>query len=360
MEEIVLVAMSMFMVSIVVAVVLFFLSQPVVVDEKLQQPSAAAAVQQQQQPSAAAVQQQQPSAAVVQQQPSSAASSVVVRAKGWYKNPVLMNLPDPCIVLDGDSYWAFGTNPGFGFAVFSSPDLKSWTQKGTALDGGGRNGSGNFWAPECFKRKGAWYLTYTADTKMYIAKSKSGAARGPYEYHAGPLLNEWGIDSHYFEDPVSKKEYMFFAKANSIHVGELRNDMKTLVDVKLCFGHATHPESWVTSTVNEAPWCLYKDGMYYVVYSGNSTGPTYAVGFATAPKPTGPYTKSKSNPIFSAPGTGPGHVCFFTTRGGTLMMGYHRHIGGGGRNLCIDVVEKFGNGALEIDGPRAEERPLPV
>lgn len=283
-----------------------------------------------------------------------------------YKNPVLVNVPDPCIVFDegDDAYWAFGTHPGRGYTAFTSPDLKTWKPADTlALEGGGKNGEGNFWAPECFKRKAddTRYLTYTADQRMYIARSTTTSARGPYVHHAGPLRSEWGIDSHYFRDPVDDKEYLFFATGAGIHVGELRDNLRSLIDVRFVFGNDSHPENWVTSKVNEAPWCMHKDGTYYLVYSGNGTGPSYAVGFATASKVAGPYVKSRTNPILSAPGTGPGHCCFFETRGGQLMIGYHRHIGApAGRNMCVDVVSHFGDGRIEIDGPTDGLRLLPA
>lgn len=63
-----------------------------------------------------------------------------------------------------------------------------------------------------------------------------------------------------------------------------------------------------------------------MTYSGNFfAGPDYAVGYATADAPLGPYTKAPENPILErgAQVTGTGHNCMFRTTAGELMICYH-------------------------------------
>ena len=51
----------------------------------------------------------------------------------------------------------------------------------------------------------------------------------------------------------------------------------------------------------------------------------YAVGYATARHPLGPYTKAAENPILQRGRrvTGTGHSCMFRTPEGALMICYH-------------------------------------
>lgn len=51
--------------------------------------------------------------------------------------------------------------------------------------------------------------------------------------------------------------------------------------------------------VVEGPW-LFKEGeTYYLIYSGSPTHESgYAVGYATAESPLGPFRKSPDNPVF--------------------------------------------------------------
>ena len=63
-----------------------------------------------------------------------------------------------------------------------------------------------------------------------------------------------------------------------------------------------------------------------MTYSANYFGgPDYAVRYATARHPLGPYTKAAENPILqrSGPITGTGHSCLFRGPDGSLMICYH-------------------------------------
>jgi beta-xylosidase len=43
---------------------------------------------------------------------------------------------------------------------------------------------------------------------------------------------------------------------------------------------------------------LKRQGTYYLMYSGSGAdGPDYAIGYATAKSPLGPFTKHSGNPI---------------------------------------------------------------
>ena len=71
--------------------------------------------------------------------------------------------------------------------------------------------------------------------------------------------------------------------------------------------------------VTEAPWMLKHKGIYYLIYSGGGADTQdYAIGYATAKSPIGPFTKYPGNPIIKK-GTrvfGPGHISVIQTGDG--------------------------------------------
>jgi beta-xylosidase len=81
---------------------------------------------------------------------------------------------------------------------------------------------------------------------------------------------------------------------------------------------AGDPGTWeaagVAAPTVEGPSVVLHDGTYYLFYSGGSWRAAYAMGYATASGPTGPFTKSPANPILSgtstvlSPGGGDGLV----------------------------------------------------
>jgi xylan 1,4-beta-xylosidase len=97
---------------------------------------------------------------------------------------------DVTIYVEGDKYYLTGSKGGSGgpqgFAFLESKDLKTWAvpaqsndSLGTILTKGDHAfGTKGFWAPQVFKVKGTYYLTYTADEQTVFAESKS--LLGPY------------------------------------------------------------------------------------------------------------------------------------------------------------------------------------
>ena len=79
----------------------------------------------------------------------------------------------------------------------------------------------------------------------------------------------------------------------------------------------------------EGPTVVKQEGKYYLFYSANHfLSPDYAVGYAVADSPTGPWRKAEGNPILSRSilgehGTGHGDV--FEGLDGQLYYVYHTH-----------------------------------
>jgi hypothetical protein len=104
--------------------------------------------------------------------------------------------------------------------------------------------------------------------------------------------------------------------------------------LKLCISASIQPQDWETigttsAPVTEGPSVIKYKGLYYMFYSGNNySSPEYAVGYATATSPYGPWTKSANNPIISSTivlENGSGHGDFFIANDGNPYYVYHVH-----------------------------------
>ncbi|OMP76753.1 family 43 glycosylhydrolase [[Flexibacter] sp. ATCC 35208] len=89
-------------------------------------------------------------------------------------------LADPTIFSDQGKYFLYGTGHPDGFPVYESNNLKTWTPvpHRLALTRGDAFGTQGFWAPQIFLYKGVYYMAYTANEQVAIAKSASPA--GPF------------------------------------------------------------------------------------------------------------------------------------------------------------------------------------
>ena len=92
----------------------------------------------------------------------------------------------------------------------------------------------------------------------------------------------------------------------------------------------TNPLTW-EGFINEGPGLIMHEGVYYLMYSGNSVNrPAYSLGYATADSPMGPFTKYEQNPILSRDPAydfyGPGHHSVTVGPDGKLWMVYHTKV----------------------------------
>ena len=105
---------------------------------------------------------------------------------------------------------------------------------------------------------------------------------------------------------------------------------------------------------------------YYLLHSGYGANTEhYAVGYATADNPMGPFTKNPGNPIIK-PGAGiygPGHGSVTKDSAGNLWHVYHQKKGpaiGWDRFICIDPLWFDPNGILHGKATRAKPQPAPI
>ncbi len=251
---------------------------------------------------------------------------------------------DPTIFAEKNTYYLYGTNEkdtSQGFQVFTSEDLVHWKSPDNgndsfALKKGDSFGGGNFWAPQVFSYKKSYYMAYTADEQIAIAKSSSPL--GPFtQSELQPLLKNSQyktIDPFVFFDDDGQI-YMYYVKlngGNNISVAKMKEDLSGFEEgiQKACI---TATETWENTEnaswpVTEGPTVIKKEGTYYLFYSANDfRNPDYAVGYATSSSPLGPWTKH-DGPIISRnnlPENGTGHGDIFVGKDDQLYYVFHTH-----------------------------------
>ena len=244
-------------------------------------------------------------------------------------------LADPYILLDGNTYYAYGTNDANGIRCYTSDDLRTWKYEGLALNKTNTTETQWFWAPEVYRVGGKYIMYYSANEHLYAATASS--PKGPFvqvgSYQMESLLgDEKCIDSHVFIDEDSTA-YIFFVRfndGNCIWQAKLSDDFITPVasTLRKCFAAS---QSWELKQgrVNEGPNVIKSGRRYYLTYSGNDyRSQDYAVGFAyTSNIATGTWTKYSSNPILRRWDdlVGTGHHSLFYDKEGILRIVFHAH-----------------------------------
>lgn len=264
-----------------------------------------------------------------------------------YNNSVgiMPKIGDPFVLRSGGKYYLYGTDAGsahLGFKVYESTDLINWSKPvgvhkgGRALDKEDSWGSEKFWGAEVYERNGKFYMYYTVEEHLAIATSDSPL--GPFiQKEKKPVRPHKEIDPHLFVDDDGTA-YMYYVsfenKSNDIYVVEMEDDWITpKEETKTRCIWFTDP--WEHADPNYAKWpvtegsaVLKHKGVYYLFYTGNHfLSPKYAVGYATATSPFGPWKKFKGNPVLSETDKlrGTGHNSFVRAPNDELIMVYHSH-----------------------------------
>lgn len=251
-------------------------------------------------------------------------------------------LADPTIFYDNGVYYLYGTggDSNDGFRVYTSTDLKDWSgpagaSSGYALKKGDAFGSGGFWAPQVFRYKGKYRMAYTADE--FIAIAESDSPLGPFKQQKIAKLPATlkQIDPFVFFDEDGKI-YLYHVRlteGNRLFVAELNEDLASIREhtLKECI---TAENGWENTAnagwpVAEGPAVIKRNGKYYFFYSANDfRNIDYAVGYAVADSPYGPWVKYKKNPIMDRSllkWNGTGHGDLFRDADNKLRYVFHTH-----------------------------------
>ena len=297
--------------------------------------------------------------------------------QAMYTNSLVAEAADPDVLYDHGTYYLYPTTAGKnigGIKVYTSTDLVNWTDKGLAMTAGDENwGNQGFWAPDLIEREGKYYMYYTADEHLVVSIADSPL--GPFtQTEVGPLHEDTKeIDAHAFKDEDGQY-YLYFVRftgGNVIWGAKLNDDMVS-IDEETVTEILAPSQAWEKdiADVNEGPYMLKKDGIYYMTYSGSHfESPMYGAGYATSENPLGPFEKYEQNPIMQsnslAHGTGH-HAVAPSPDGKEMFMVYHRHESiwnTDPREFAIDRLRftknENGETVLEVHGPTVTPQPVP-
>ncbi|HEY3544655.1 MAG TPA: glycoside hydrolase family 43 protein [Propionicimonas sp.] len=265
-------------------------------------------------------------------------------------------LADPFVLrLDGGSYLAVGTDPTatVGEAVFeclTSDDLVTWTSRGPLLERLPDAQLDAYWAPEIAAADGRWWMYYSVGHGIvghHLRVAVADSPTGPYRDTGTNLTptERFAIDPHPFTDDDGSR-YLFFARdvldgprpGTHLAVAQLAGptllagaarevlapnaDWQVYERDRLMYGRRL---DWHTL---EGPAVLRRGGRYWLTYSGGAwTGSGYAVAWATAPHPMGPWEHCAGGTrLLSTEGVGlvgPGHSSFVVGPDGRDVIAFH-------------------------------------
>lgn len=288
---------------------------------------------------------------------------------------------DPFVLLDGDTYYMYGTSSDAGIEVYKSNDLKNWegpvgATSGFALHEDDVYGDQWFWAPEVYHIDGRYYMFFSVQEHMAIAVSDNPA--GPFIQDDPSVLRDHkSIDHHLFVDDDGTR-YLYFANFKDgleIWGAEINEDFSSIREETLT--KLIEPsQEWEQSPkepvgrVNEGPFVVKLDGKYYMTYSANHyASQDYGIGLAYADQPLGTWTKSEDNPVIQTPDSlvGTGHSALFKDKEGQRHIVYHAHNSTSEvhpRKVFFNKVqfvksENDGRYTLEVLSPRYEPKAVP-
>jgi Glycosyl hydrolases family 43 len=289
----------------------------------------------------------------------------------WFQPdaPYTQNFPDPMVVRDGSTYWAYATSTGGSLMpAMSSTDLLTWTprpalrpnpynsdpyfndafpvpprwtRRGTSRDGNAQ------WGPGVAKF-GATWVGFTSwevsDTRRCISMATAASPAGPFtDASATPFqcdLDPAGsIDPEPFTD-IDGTTYLLWKSAGVVGSTPTRLWSRRLSADGRSFAPfsapnlllATDPGSSVDGIPQEDTWeghgienpsMVHHGGSYWLIYSGNEwRSGDYRMGQARCAGPAGPCTRSSTTPLLANTETelGRGGGSIFTDGDGRLHL----------------------------------------
>jgi beta-xylosidase len=305
-----------------------------------------------------------------------------------YTNPVgnpPVHMGDPTARFYGGKYYLYGSvgSPAEGgFRYFESPDLVHWQPKaGSAWQRIGGVEDIEFYY-------GKYFLTYSGRVKDSSRGNRctgiavSDRPEGPFTVFNFPVYDGGysAIDSFLFMDDDGSP-YLYFSRNGNMTDFNLGGTLYAVALTPNEFKVIGTPKEIMTPDqpwemiLEHSHWCLEgptvikHSGKYYMTYSGNDTfRPGYAIGYAVADKPLGPWVKAKENPILKdtpeAGIAGPGHNSITTSPDGSEMfIVYHSHADPNkitrDRVVNIDRLVFDEAGRLMVLGPTRTPKPMP-
>ncbi len=307
---------------------------------------------------------------------------------GSYANPLSgVDFPDPSVVEDGGTYYAFATgNLDNNVSEMSTRDLGSWPQSYGALTDalptvGTWATSSSYervWAPAVTRWGATWLLFYsaidTASGARCIGVATSSDAAGPYQdTNPAPLVCQPELGDSIDPDPYQATDgSLYLAWASPDEAG--RPTLWSAEVAQSAGGVVTagppvallHADQGWEQTV-ENPDMVVVGGRYLLLFSGGAyADASYATGYAVCLGPQGPCEEPADHPLLASSATvaGPGGGSVFADANGQLWLAYAAwtppavgYAAGGSRTLRIDPLCVAG-GNPDLLGPTTTPQPL--
>jgi len=312
---------------------------------------------------------------------------------GTFANPILTNadneLADPAFLDDRartHRFYMYPTGDQYSYDVYSSEDMVNWEKGPQVLSSRdfcpyafayGPADSPMLWAPEVIYDPDSkrYYMYYTKCISIGVAVSDD--PMGPFT-DLGKIV-DWAIDGHVFRDDDGRM-YFYYGKIHPLqfwhsieHIWVQPMVNATHLDRSQGPTEVLKPsQDWEFLNgggpfrgVNEGPWMVKVETTYYLMYSGaDAHSVHYALGYATATSPTGPFTKFESNPItvLGAQVYGPGHHAVWRDDAGQHWCIYHVKEGdspGWDRVISMDPLHIGTDGSLSVNTTLRVQQPVP-
>ncbi len=320
------------------------------------------------------------------QQATSTPTATVV-PKGSFVNPVLQtDFPDPRVMQDGNTYYAYGTNAGGkNVQVARSSNLVNWDMLPDAMPAlptWASPGGSKVWAAESIHIGNKYVMYYVAhdqqSDKQCVGVATSDKPEGKFKDTNSKALvcqaDEGGtIDPRPFSD--DGKLYLYYKNDGNccgittyLYAQQLAPDGLSLTGKPTRL--ASDDQSWEGNVV-EAPEMFKHNSKYYLFFSANSyAGVNYAVGYATCTSAMGPCTDASNNPILKSKTDkqpfviGPGGESVLQV-GDTTWIFYHAWnvnpdgSQGDSRYMWLDRIN-WNNDAPVVQGPTTSPEAGPV
>jgi hypothetical protein len=286
----------------------------------------------------------------------------------WFKPSTVYteNFPDPSVLVSGGRYYAYGTSTGGAYLpAMSSTDAQTWIAR-PAYDPGpplnkdpyfndalpspaswspDRNVDGRLkkevWAPGVAAIGGRFVAFYSARVSLdrdrfCLSVATATNPLGPFtDNTSGPLWCDsdpnGSIDPQPFVDDDGTP-YLLWKSEGVPGSTPTRIWSRQLDASGTAFAPGTAPvellrttQAWEGSVI-ENPSMVRWQGRLLLFYSGNEhRSAAYATGFADCSSPSGPCTKSATNPILASHDgrLGPGGPSAFVAPDGRLLLAYH-------------------------------------
>ncbi len=293
----------------------------------------------------------------------------------WFEpsKPYTQNFPDPTVVRDGNTYYAYATETGGSYLpVMSSTDLKTWIARpaydpatyGLGTCAGGYDQYFNdalpcpaawavrqasthphlntpVWAPGVAKIGGKWRLYYAAlqnenPQRQCISVAWSDSPLGPFrDDSSGPLQCDadpgGSLDAEPFVDTggtaylIWKSEGIIGSQPTRLWSRQLSSDGMSFAPGSAANLLLATQLPWEDSVIENPSMYRTAQGKIWLAYSGNLwNSANYAAGVASCPSPAGPCTRASASPVLASngPQNGPGAASFFTDTAGRMRIAY--------------------------------------